>query len=182
MRRRLLTPAEVEQARHAEGAGLSETRAATFLGRLRVGRTAGEARTTATPARPWAAGSAPISEPAPREDPPSTRAQPRAPLIAADSPPRLNGTMVTNMPLAPASSITALQTEQRPPPARPRRTRPLQARRLERPIRPLQAKRSFAVMEDQPVLRNPGRKLPKRPIHMSDDVHFGYRMAAPPRR
>ena len=185
MRRRVLTPAEVEQARQANEEGGSEAPpAATLLGRLRVGPKAGEARMTAVPVPPRASGAVPIPAPKPQEAaasiPTDVSAMPDVDPTPSPPPPPATFKAI---PVPPVSA-EAVREPDRPPSAisRPRQARPLQARRIRRRNRPLRAERQVAVVEEPPAPKNPERKLPKRSIRVSNEVHGRYSMAMPPRR
>ncbi len=156
-RRRVLTPAEVEQAQAASSSAASAParRSATVLGRLRVRRSAGENHTTAAPARSSGAPEVRTKSLAP----PSERAVVRRPPPASAPP----------SPPTP-SSVVPVEPETAP---RRRRTRPLKAPRILRRDRPLRARRTTPTPEAlSPSPSN--RKAPKRVFHTSDAVRRAY--------
>lgn len=180
-RRRVLTPAEIEeaQARASSPEGTSPRRRASVLGRLRVRRSAGEDHTSAAPARSGgtpaprvetaassaetqAASPAPpraVTQPRPR---PSTAARVPSPVQPAPTPPSVR-------PVAAEDSVSDEAAPRR------RRLRPLRARRMR--LAPLKAQRTTAAPEASPP-SHPGRQVPTRRFHTSEEVRRAYERSA----
>jgi hypothetical protein len=152
-RRRVLTPVEVEQARAGSSPATRAAvgRTAAVLGRLQVRPSAGENRTTATPAR-RSLPTVPLAR------------KPAIPLPAA---PRY-ATPSPAIPLPAAASAASVGHPRR-------RARPLRADRTRRRDRPLRAKRAGPASEAKPPPPS-HRKVPTRVFHMPDEVRRSYEL------